>query len=125
MTIVVRIVAGVLLVAHGLVHLLYVSDDEAAFSLDTSWVVPEASRHSIGIALMWTTVTTFGLLGAAVWGMPGLVDHWTLIAIVGALTSLVLLGAFWNPTLWFGVAIDAAVLATALLRPDWTEGIDG
>ena len=39
--IVVRIVAGVLLLAHGSVHLLYLAPDVREFSIDRSWVLPD------------------------------------------------------------------------------------
>lgn len=118
--IVVRVVAGLVLLAHGLVHLLYLADDVPEFSLDRAWV-PEDVRRPVGLALMAATVAAFALLALAVWQIPGLASHWPAIAIVASLTSLVLLGVFWNLYLLFGVVIDAAVLATALIRPDWVE----
>jgi hypothetical protein len=47
----------------------------------------------------------------------------TLIAIAAAGASLVLLIAFWDTRLLAGVAIDLALLAIALGRPDWIERI--
>ena len=40
-----RIVIGVLLIAHGLVHLLYLTDEVPEFSLERSWLVPESARR--------------------------------------------------------------------------------
>jgi hypothetical protein len=37
MVIAVRVVAGVLVLAHGLVHLLYLAPDVREFSIDRSW----------------------------------------------------------------------------------------
>ena len=34
----VRVAAGVLLLAHGLVHLLYLADDVPEFPMDRSWL---------------------------------------------------------------------------------------
>ena len=120
-----RIVGGGLLIAHGLVHLLYVADDVGEFTLDDSWLIPEASRHSIGVVLMWATVAAFGLLGFAVWGVPGLVSIWPIVAVVASLLSFVLLVAFWNWSLVFGVVIDVVVLCVAVLQPGWTERLHG
>jgi hypothetical protein len=46
--VVVRIAAGAFLVAHGLVHLLYLADDVPEFSMDQSWLVPGAFPGSQG-----------------------------------------------------------------------------
>ena len=71
------------------------------------------------------TVAAFALLALAVWQVPGLVSQWPAIAILASLTSLVLLGVFWNPRLVIGVEIDVAVLAAALTRPDRVERVIG
>ena len=47
----VRTIAGVLLLAHGLVHLLYLAPDDDAFSLE-SGPVPEAKRRPVAAVLM-------------------------------------------------------------------------
>ena len=125
MPILLRIVGGGLLIAHGLVHLLYVADDVGEFTLEDSWLIPEAWQRSIGIALMWATVAAFGLLGLAVWGVPGLVSIWPMVAVVASLLSLVLMVAFWSWSLVFGVLIDVVVIGVAVLQPDWTERLHG
>ena len=124
MIVVVRVVAGLVLLAHGLVHLLYLRDDVPEFSLERAWV-PEEARRPLGLALTAATVAGFALLALAVWRVPGLVSLWPAIAIVACLMSFVLLGVFWNPHLVFGVVIDVAVLAAALTRPDWIERVLG
>lgn len=120
-----RLVGGALLIAHGLVHLLYVADDVDEFGLNDSWLIPAASRHSIGIALMLATVAAFALLGLAVWGVPGPANIWPAVAIIASLLSLALMIAFWNWSLLFGVLIDLVVIAVVVLRPDWTDQLDG
>ena len=72
-----RGLVGLLLVAHGLVHLLYLAADVPEFSLDTSWLVPRAWRRPVALTLMGATVVGFALLGLAVWGVPGLRDVWS------------------------------------------------
>ena len=72
MIVVARIVTGVLLLAHGLVHFLYIAPDVPEFSLDQSWLVPETARRQLGLGLMVATVAAFALLALAVWVVPWL-----------------------------------------------------
>jgi hypothetical protein len=120
-----RIVIGVLLIAHGLVHLLYLTPDVPEFSLERSRLVPKSARRPVAIALMWATVAAFALLGLAVWGVPGLTGIWSGIAIVASVLSLALLVSFWSWSLIFGVLIDVALIAVAVIRPEWTDSIGG
>ena len=129
MEVLLRIAVGLFLVAHGLVHLLYLvtkeDDPSWPFALDKSWLVPNAVRRPVGIALLAATVVGFVLLGLAVWGVPGLFGVWPLIAVVAAVLSLGLLIAFWNSQLVAGIGIDVALIALALVRPGWLEKIVG
>lgn len=120
-----RFAAGLLLIAHGLVHLLYLADDVPEFTFDDSWLIPESSQRSIGIAIMWITVAVFGLLGLAIWGVPRLANIWPALAVVASLLSLVLLIAYWSWSLLFGVLINAAIIAVVVLRPGWTDQLHG
>lgn len=120
-----RIVIGFLLVAHGLVHLLYLTDDVPEFSLDNSWLLPESASRSAALVLMWATIAAFTLLGLAVWGVPGLNSIWPALAIIGSALSLLLLVAFWSWSLMFGILINLAIIAIAVIRPEWTDRIGG
>ncbi len=125
MIIAIRIVAGVLLAAHGLVHLFYfvrnTEDPKWPFTLDKSWLLPESLRHPVGVVVIAVTVALFVLLGLAVLGVPGLSTIWPVLAVAGSVASLVTLVLFWNTQLLFGVAIDVVLIVLALLRPGWTE----
>jgi hypothetical protein len=125
MTVVVRVVAGVLLLAHGLVHLLYLVPDVPEFSFDRSWLVPESARRSLGLSLMVATVAAFALLALAVWGVPGLSAAWPALAVVACLLSSLVLVAFWHTQLVFGLAIDFALVVVAVTRPHWAEQLVG
>lgn len=118
-----RGVAGLLLIAHGLVHLLYLVDDVPEFSLEGSWVVPAGAARPIAALLMAVTVVASVVLGLAVWGVPVVRAVWPLATVVAAGSSLVLLVAFWSNRLVVGVAIDLAMLAVVVLRPAWTDGL--
>jgi len=123
--VVVRIVTGILLLAHGLVHLLYLASDVREFSLDRSWLVPEAARRPLALGLMAATVAAFLLLALAVWGVPGLSAVWPAVTVVACLLSALLLILFWSMWLALGLAIDLALLAIAVMRPHWAEQLMG
>jgi hypothetical protein len=125
-TTVIRIGVGVILVAHGLVHLLYLSSEAAdpgyPFTLEQSFL-PEATRRPAAYAILAATLAAFALLGLAVMGVPGLAGVWVPLAIAAAGLSLALLVAFWDTRLLAGVAIDLAIILVAVSRPDWTDWI--
>lgn len=121
----VRIVVGVLLLAHGFVHLLYLAPDVKEFSIDRSWLLPEPARRSVAMALMLATVVAFALVALGVWGMPGLAGAWPALIIIACLLSVVLLVAYWNSALVIGIAIDVALTTVAVTRPDWADRLVG
>lgn len=124
-----KILAGVLLAAHGLVHLLYfvtnAEDPKWPFSIDRSWLVPEGARRPVAVVLVAITVAAFVLLGLAVAGVPGIRAIWPLLGVVGSVASALTLVVFWNAQLVAGLAIDAVVLVLALWQPTWTAQLSG
>ena len=119
-----RIGLGLLLAAHGLVHLLWLapSDDPAwPFRLDRSSLVSEAIRKPIAVVLIALIVVGFTLLGLGVWGVAGLTSIWPVLAAGAAIASLAALVLFWDRQLLWGVAIDVAVIVVALSHPAWTD----
>ena len=127
MTPIVRIVVGFLLLAHGLVHLLYLvpaaADPSYPFSLARSWLLPESTRRPVALVLIAAVVLAFLASALALWGVPGLAGTWAEITIVAASLSLALLVAFWDRQLWIGVLIDALLVAAALVRPSWVDAL--
>lgn len=124
MEVLVRIVVGGLLVAHGLIHLLWWAPNDDAkwpFRLDRSWLVPAAIRTPVAVGLVALVVTGFALLGLAVWGVPGLSSIWPGLAIAAAVASLAALVLFWDRQLLVGVAIDVALVVVAWWQPAWTD----
>lgn len=122
-----RVVLGVLVAAHGLVHLLYLvpapDDPKWPFRLTESRLVPEAARRPVGIALVAVTIVAFALVGLAIAGVPGLSAVWPSLAVIGSASSLATLILFWNAQLLLGVAIDVGLIIVALVRPEWTDRI--
>lgn len=121
MTWLARVIVGLLLLAHGLVHLLYVvpaaADPKYPFSLERSWLLPQSARRPVAFALMTAVVVGFLASALALWGVLGPADAWSQITIVAASSSLVLLIAFWDRQLWIGVLINVLLITVALLRP--------
>jgi hypothetical protein len=112
-----------LLLAHGLVHLLYVvpaaGDPTYPFSLARSWLLPESTRRPVALVLITAVVLGFLASALALWGVPGLAGAWSGVTIAAAIVSLVLLVAFWDRQLWIGILIDVLLVAAALVRPTW------
>lgn len=48
-----------------------------------------------------------------------------MITIVASLVSAMLLLLFWNARLVFGITIDIALVALALVRPGWMDTVVG
>jgi hypothetical protein len=117
----IQALVGILLLAHGLVHLLYLADDVPEFSLDRSWLVPDSARRPLGLGLVVATAVAFAVLALAVWGVPGVSAVWPAVAVAACLFSGVLLTLFWSRQLMFGVAIDVGLVAVAATRPGFVE----
>jgi hypothetical protein len=119
--VVIRIVVGLLLVAHGLVHLIFMADDVAEFTFEGSWVVPDSAERTVGVVLMATAVGLFGLAGLALWGVPGVAGLWPELAISGAVVSLLLLVVFWDTRMIYGTAINLGLIVVAVVQPGLAE----
>lgn len=118
-----RVVLGLFLVAHGLVHVMYVVPEPAReqgglewpFHLDRSWALSGLGGdvvRSIGILLMVLTIAAFAVAGVALLADLG---WWSEAAIVAAASSTALLALFFHPMLVLGLAINAYVLSVAVL----------
>lgn len=113
----IRVGLGALLLAHGLVHLLFLAPDVPVFSLEHSWLVPESIRTThLAHALLVATIGAFALLALAVWGIPGLSAAWPVFAMVAAALSTVLLVLFWNWRLALGIVINAVLVDAVVAR---------
>jgi hypothetical protein len=84
---------------------------------------PEAPRRPVAYGFLSATVAPFAVLGLAVWGVPGLASAWEPLALTAAAVSLALLIAVRDTRLFRRRAIDLALIAIAVTRPDWTGRI--
>jgi len=116
-----KILLGVLLIAHGLVHgILAVAPDPADSEarpglfftdINRSWLLSRIGLSPnlvkwFGISLVVLSTLGFLLAGLGFLGVPGLVAIWRGLATISSITSLLLLGAFWHPWLPVGVLLD-------------------
>ena len=122
MTTALRIVVGLLLLAHGLVHLLYLAPDLEPFSIE-SGPLPEPTRRPVAFVLLAATVLASVLVALSVWGVPSLSAIWPVLVVVAAGLSALLLLLVWDRQLVLGLVIDAALVALALWRPSWAQPV--
>ena len=118
---------GLFLVAHGLVHGLFMvprpPDAGASWPFDPSESsllirlgVEPSFAQAIAAVLVAVTAVAFFLTALTVIGiLPA--DWLRPIAIASASVSLILLGIFFHPWLVIGIAIDVAIL--------WAVGLNG
>jgi hypothetical protein len=123
-----KLLIGGFLLAHGLIHLSYLSPapprtaggPEWPFEMARSWLVTgvgleAGAARALGTALALAAAIL--LAGAALatvgWIVPG--AWWPALAVGGAVASLATLVLFFHPWLVLGLAIDALVLWWALL----------
>jgi len=115
---------GLFLIAHGLVHILYVVPEPAQepgatewpFNLESSWLLSnlgEGMVRNIGIALLVVTVVGFVVAGIALVADQG---WWLGTAGVSVAASMLLLALFFHPLLVYGFAINAFMFSVAFLR---------
>ena len=124
---------AIFVIAHGLVHaILAIAPNPADpnpipgeffTAIDRSWLLPKFGLNAptiqwIGIVLVALSTLGFVLTGLGIFGVAGLSTIWRAIAIISAITSLLLLVTFWHPWLTVGVLIDIAMLI-ALMWTNW------
>jgi hypothetical protein len=128
----VRIVFGLLLLAHGLIHASYLAPAPPAkaggpewpFDMAKSWLVTGlgldlGAVRTIGTVLVAVVVIGFALAALSWLGVGVPQEWWPPLAVSSAVASAVLLGAFFHPWLVLGFVIDA-VLLWLVLGAAWT-----
>jgi hypothetical protein len=96
------------LVAHGVVHILFVVPDRAELATIGKRVgLTSGEMQSIGTVL--GAVVVFGFLFAGLATLLGS-GWWGLLVAVSAVASAAMLGLFFSPQLVLGLGIDAVLL---------------
>ena len=86
-------------------------------AVDPGWLasrvgLPSGVVRALGWLLWAAVVAVFALAGLGMIGIPVLNFAWQMMAVLGAVISLVLLALYWHPWLVMGVVINLAVLAS-------------
>jgi hypothetical protein len=125
-----RLLLAAFLLAHGLVHALYLAprptDEGGAswpFTLDRSWILgplglDTGTMRILGLALIAVTIAGFALAAVAALGIAT-ETLWVPAVTIGTISSLALLGIFFQPWLVLGVVIDVALLWIVVML-DWS-----
>jgi hypothetical protein len=118
----VRTVVGLLLIAHGLVHLLYLmprpeDDPSYPFVPETRWSarlvgLGPSTAKIVAVSLAVAVAVVLLVSGIALFADANI---WKVAAATGSLLSLALLLLFFHPWLTIGIAIDAAILTDVWL----------
>ena len=109
---VLRILLGLLVAAHGLVHLAVwgpAPSGNAPMQTARSWLFGDVRPLAVGLAAAAAVFLTAGgiaFLAGAGW--------WAWLVIVGSAVSVLLIALTFTPWWLFGLAIDAALLAWAV-----------
>lgn len=118
-----RIAIGLFLVAHGLIHLSYLSPAPSPaaggpawpFDMARSWLVTNLGMDPglirlPGTLLVLSVAIAFGLAGLAALGVVVPEDWWRVLVIAGAVLSVITLALFFHAWIALGVVIDALLL---------------
>lgn len=121
------IVIAVFLIAHGLIHVYFVTPAPPPgpvkwpFQLDHSWLLAplglDRFARPIGMGLLILTVGGFAATALGLLGVPLFHEWWEILALASAAVSFLMLVLFWNLMLVFGIVIDAAIVAAVLWNP--------
>jgi hypothetical protein len=130
-----RILFGLFLLAHGLIHASYVAPSPAAtaggpewpFDMARSWLVTSLGMDPgvvrvLGIGLMGLVVIGFTLAAASWLGVVAPREWWPWLTVGAAAASALMLAVFFHPMLVLGFAIDA-VLLWLVLGAGWTAEV--
>lgn len=120
-----RWLLAAILVAHGLVHLLFLAPSPGAgaseggatwpFDLGRSWAVTRlgleaGAVRAIALVLIAVTIGGFTLAGLATAGLLVPAAGWAPLVAVGSAASLALLLIGLNPQLVLGIGLDVILL---------------
>jgi len=118
-----RWIFAVLLLAHGLVHLMYVvpapGGDGATwpFDMTRSWLgAGSGALRTVGLVLIILTIAGFLLAALSTVGILVPTGWWQAAVVFGSTASAVTLIVFFDPQLVLGLVIDALLVWIAATR---------
>jgi hypothetical protein len=121
-----RIIIGIFLIAHGLIHWVLIAphptvpDARTGSFLTNSWLVGnlglnEAVARWLGSTLI--ILATIGFAAAGI-GVLGSQEWWRMLAVASAAVSIILIVSFWHNWFVVGPLLDTAIVV-ALLWLHW------
>jgi hypothetical protein len=126
-----NLLVGLLLLAHGLIHLSYVAPapspgagrPEWPFDMAKSWLVTNLGMSAglirpLGTLLVVVVAVTLGAAGLATLGVLVPQEWWKTLVIAGAVLSAVTLAIFFHLWIVLGIVIDGVLLYLVVVQ-DW------
>ena len=121
-----QIAVGILLIAHGLVHILYsvpAPDEKWPFDLNHSWLLTrlgfgEGVLRRLGTVLWIAAMAGFVLGGLGIFGVPLLKDMWRPVVAASSTVSFLLIGLFWHRHFVFALLMDVGIFI-AIVCVSW------
>lgn len=117
----VRVLVGLFLILHGLVHALYFVPPELDYPMTAgkSWLVTQAGlslsiMKPVVVALVVVAMIGFALLALSHWGLLVPAGWFKTLAVISAGASLLLIALTWDKWFVFGALIDIGILYWAL-----------
>jgi hypothetical protein len=112
-----RILFGVFLLAHAVIHLGWLSpkpdDPKHPFAWRSPWLpgASEAALKGTGTAAISLLLLAYLVAALGLWGVPVLSQFWGAAAVLGSVLSLIVTVLLWHPWFVAGPIIDVAVIA--------------
>jgi hypothetical protein len=116
-----RIVFGIVMFAHGAIHLLWLAPKPADPKYPFRWrspllpKLPEATLKAVTIPLIALQVLAYSVAALGVVGVPALTGVWGAAAVLGSTLSIVLIAILWDRDFIFGPIVDVAIIAVVLM----------
>jgi hypothetical protein len=123
-----RVLVGLALLAHTLIHSGYLSPapprtaggPDWPFEMSRSWLVstaglPADAVRPLGTALVVVTILALAAAGLATIGIGVSQEWWLWLVIVGAVASALTLVLFFHPWIVLGLLIDVVLLYLVLV----------
>jgi hypothetical protein len=118
---VLRIVFGIVMFAHGAIHLLWIApkpkDPKYPFRWHSPMLpdLPESTLKAVTIPVIALQFLAYAVATLGVLGVPVLAGVWGAAAVLGSALSIVLIVVLWNRDFIFGPVVDVAIIAIVLL----------
>jgi len=117
----IKVLVGLFLIAHGLVHALYFVPPEPDYPMTAgkSWLVTRVGLSlsvvkPVVIALVVVALIGFILLALSHWGLLVPASWFKTLALISAVASLLLIALTWDKWFVFAVLINIGILYWAL-----------